>query len=284
MKTASRILGSAAFRSGFEVQDSPNYGAERRGAPMVAYTRIAREPILERGAIEAPALVVIADETLIDEPAAAPLGGVRPDTMVLIHTTSGRDLGIREPVEFADFAAMAMRTTGRISGLSTALAAAASRLVGLDQDDCLAAIEVELADAIRDRHELSGNLELAREVYALARSWPTLVWPVGTDSTSASAPRLVELELETPRRGAPSIYASANSPARRTGNWRQYRPVLERDACNRCWLCFVWCPEAAITLDDGDYPLVDYDVCKGCLLCAHECPTHAFHVEQEVRA
>ena len=51
MKTASRILGSAAFHAGLVVQDSPVYGAERPGTPMAAFTRIAREPILERGAI-----------------------------------------------------------------------------------------------------------------------------------------------------------------------------------------------------------------------------------------
>ena len=37
MKTASRILGSAAFHAGYVVQDSPIYGAERRGAPMAAF-------------------------------------------------------------------------------------------------------------------------------------------------------------------------------------------------------------------------------------------------------
>ena len=42
MKTASRILGSAAFQAGYVVQDSPVYGAERRGAPMAAFTRMAR--------------------------------------------------------------------------------------------------------------------------------------------------------------------------------------------------------------------------------------------------
>ena len=41
MKTASRLLGSAAFHAGYVVQDSPLYGAERRGAPMTACTRIA---------------------------------------------------------------------------------------------------------------------------------------------------------------------------------------------------------------------------------------------------
>ena len=46
IKTASRILGTAFFRAGFEVQDAPVYGAERRGAPMFAYVRAAREPDL----------------------------------------------------------------------------------------------------------------------------------------------------------------------------------------------------------------------------------------------
>ena len=54
MKTASRIVGSAAFHAGLVVQDSPIYGAERRGAPMSAMTRIAHEPIRERGAITRP--------------------------------------------------------------------------------------------------------------------------------------------------------------------------------------------------------------------------------------
>ena len=33
LKTASRLLGTALFLEGFEVQDAPRYGAERRGAP-----------------------------------------------------------------------------------------------------------------------------------------------------------------------------------------------------------------------------------------------------------
>jgi pyruvate ferredoxin oxidoreductase gamma subunit len=43
IKTAGRILGSALFLSGFEVQDAPRYGAERRGAPLFAYVRADRK-------------------------------------------------------------------------------------------------------------------------------------------------------------------------------------------------------------------------------------------------
>jgi 2-oxoacid:acceptor oxidoreductase delta subunit (pyruvate/2-ketoisovalerate family) len=107
--------------------------------------------------------------------------------------------------------------------------------------------------------------------------WPAAEAPLAREAA------LVELPLEPPRRAAPTIYASANTRERRTGSWRQFRPVLEKEKCNRCWLCFVSCPEAAIALDDEEYPRVELDVCKGCLLCAHECPTHAFRVEREER-
>ena len=75
MKTASRIVGSAAFQAGFVVQDAPVYGAERRGAPLAAFTRMARQSILERGAITHPDLVVVADDTLLTDPAAQPEAG-----------------------------------------------------------------------------------------------------------------------------------------------------------------------------------------------------------------
>ncbi len=57
IKTASRILGSAFFHEGFEVQDAPRYGAERRGAPMTAYVRASRTPVRERSNIRAPDLI-----------------------------------------------------------------------------------------------------------------------------------------------------------------------------------------------------------------------------------
>ncbi len=60
MKTASRILGSAFFLVGYEVQDAPRYGAVRRGAPMFAYVRADKKIIYELGIITRPDLVVVA--------------------------------------------------------------------------------------------------------------------------------------------------------------------------------------------------------------------------------
>jgi len=86
MKTASRILGSAFFKAGFEVQDAPRYGAERRGAPIFAYVRADKTVINERGIINHPDLVVVADDTLVGMPAAGVIQGMDAHTLLLINS------------------------------------------------------------------------------------------------------------------------------------------------------------------------------------------------------
>ena len=86
IKTAGRILGTAFFHAGFEVQDAPMYGAERRGAPVSASVRADRHLIRERGLITHPDLIVVVDETVIAVATAAVLLGVTPQTVVLMNT------------------------------------------------------------------------------------------------------------------------------------------------------------------------------------------------------
>ncbi len=44
--------------------------------------------------------------------------------------------------------------------------------------------------------------------------------------------------------------------------------------CNACGVCFVFCPDGAITWQEG--PVIDHGFCKGCGICVTECPGHAF--------
>lgn len=57
-----------------------------------------------------------------------------------------------------------------------------------------------------------------------------------------------------------------------TGEWRTERPVYDPDHCIQCLLCWVYCPDSAIEVDDGRVVGVDYDHCKGCGICVRECP------------
>src|SRR5262245_58597910 len=286
MKTASRIVGSAAFAAGFVVQDAPVYGAERRGAPMAAFTRMARQPILERGGIAHPDLVVVADDTLLTEPAAQPLAGCDRQCTVLLNSVSD-DAAILplishgERLVVADFTSLVLAHTQTLVALSTALGVAAACLVGLSLQESLTGLEEELTSAHLSPSQREANVHLAEAAYTLVHPWAPVQERTGKEPISFTP--VVELTFAPPTQATPSIYAITNSPERKTGSWRQFRPVLQRERCSRCWVCFVRCPDAAITLDPEDYPVVDLDVCKGCLLCAHECPTHAFSLERESR-
>lgn len=62
--TASIVLAEAAVYQGKYAQAYPEFGAERRGAPVRAYTRISDEPIRTRAPILTPDVVVVLDPSL----------------------------------------------------------------------------------------------------------------------------------------------------------------------------------------------------------------------------
>ena len=63
--TVSRLLAHAALLDGKYVQAFPEFGPERRGAPVNGYTRISDEPIVIHSHIYTPNIVVIVDPTLL---------------------------------------------------------------------------------------------------------------------------------------------------------------------------------------------------------------------------
>lgn len=67
----------------------------------------------------------------------------------------------------------------------------------------------------------------------------------------------------------------------KTGSWRTFRPEINFSKCTRCTLCWVYCPDAAITRGEDDSPKIDYDYCKGCGICTNECPTKAITMKRE---
>jgi 2-oxoacid:acceptor oxidoreductase gamma subunit (pyruvate/2-ketoisovalerate family) len=63
--TASELLARAAIYENKFVQSFPEFGPERMGAPLAAYTRISDEPINLHCAIYNPNVVVVLDPTLL---------------------------------------------------------------------------------------------------------------------------------------------------------------------------------------------------------------------------
>lgn len=276
MKTASRVLGSAFFRAGFEVQDAPRYGAERSGAPIFAYVRAARESIRERGIIHAPDLVAVADASLVAMPAAGVLQGLSATTVLLIASAEPaeewrRRLNTAGPLLVLPLAT-GQRTELRYLGVACA-GAAAGLLCGVIER---AVFEQALADEV-GAEVLEHNRELALGAYdRFAPQAGTVTEGSSVLASGYRHPEWIALPLDPADAAAPTIHAAATSVQVRTGLWRVQRPVLEAARCKRCWwVCSEACPDSAINVAADGLPSIDYDHCKGCLICVAQCPSHA---------
>ncbi len=68
-----------------------------------------------------------------------------------------------------------------------------------------------------------------------------------------------------------------------TGNWRTFRPVLDREKCNLCEMCVIFCPDACWQLDEAGNDLVlNLEFCKGCMICVEECTAGALTTADEL--
>jgi pyruvate ferredoxin oxidoreductase delta subunit len=76
------------------------------------------------------------------------------------------------------------------------------------------------------------------------------------------------------------IIEPGSSVKYKTGDWRAFKPVVDRTKCVNCLLCWIYCPDSAIIRREK-WVEVNYEHCKGCGICAHECPTKAIEMVEE---
>jgi len=65
-KTAAQLLAETSMELGNYIQAFPEYGPERAGAPIRAFTRIGKDPINIHCAVTNPKIVVVIDPTLLE--------------------------------------------------------------------------------------------------------------------------------------------------------------------------------------------------------------------------
>ena len=77
------------------------------------------------------------------------------------------------------------------------------------------------------------------------------------------------------------IRAAGNASIRKTGDWRTEKPILDKEKCVKCALCWICCPDAAIKPSESGYYESDLYYCKGCGICASVCPAKAITMVAE---
>jgi 2-oxoacid:acceptor oxidoreductase gamma subunit (pyruvate/2-ketoisovalerate family) len=83
--TGAMILAQAAYYEGYRgVTAAPFFGAERRGAPVIATNRFGPKPIRTFSLVTEPDIVIVLDETLIS--IVDVTSGLRSDGIIIINS------------------------------------------------------------------------------------------------------------------------------------------------------------------------------------------------------
>ena len=82
---AARMLASAFVQEGKSVASFPMYGFERRGAPVVAFTRIDDKPIREKTQIYNPDCIIVIDPGLLSLPTL--FTGLKPESVFILNSS-----------------------------------------------------------------------------------------------------------------------------------------------------------------------------------------------------
>jgi pyruvate ferredoxin oxidoreductase gamma subunit len=286
--TAARILAEAAYYEGFQgVQTIPFFGAERRGAPVAAFTRFSKEPIRIHSNVYAPDIVVVVDSTLFESGVAKITDGLKTGGILIINTPGNSDtvsrigslprdakvftvdatsISIKLGLEVAGLALSATpmlgafaKATGLIS-LDSMLEALSGTFHGGEGEKNLKAVETayqETVEHIVPRGQyLDGSMPISRrDRVSQFKTWKDLT----------------PLPVSKPSEGSMGT----------TGEWRVFKPVYTREKCNKCLACWVFCPENTISVDEEGYPVINYTYCKGCGVCAYVCPRKNMHLVRE---
>ena len=169
--TAATLLAEAAhlYEGYAGVAAAPSFGAERRGAPVSASTRIDSQTILRRSQVTRPDIVVVLDETLLD--VVDVTVGIRPGGTVVINAANGQaadrfDSTLRIGVSDASAAAreMGLVAAGSVV-VNTAILGALSRTTGLVTiENMMKAIRAKFSGAAGDRNAQAAQIACDRTV------------------------------------------------------------------------------------------------------------------------
>jgi 2-oxoacid:acceptor oxidoreductase gamma subunit (pyruvate/2-ketoisovalerate family) len=221
--TCAKLIAGLFGQLGFHVQTFGDYGSERAGAPVRAYTRIDRAPIRNANKVYAPGHLLVLDEALLGPHI---LEGVEPGALVLLNTP--------QPLaHFADrferyrFAVLDATAIAREHGIgstsvviiNTTIIGAYARVLGLPLDGL---------DAVYAHLGLKGDLPAAEAAFATVAVAP-----------ARAAEALTPAPVAAPSPVMPTLQHHSDLPATlKTGDWSTQVPAYVEPPAP----CNVSCP------------------------------------------
>ena len=219
--TCAKLIAALFTQMGLHVQTFGDYGSERSGAPVQAYTRVDRVAINNRNKVYRPNHLIVLDEGLLG---AQVLQGTAQGAVLLLNTRASLDsyAGRFERYRFGVIDATAIAREQGIGSssvviINTTILGAYARLLGLP----LSVLEKAYVSL-----GLGGDLVAAQHAYEQVR----VCEPVqSNDAHATSAP------LTGPAAVGTILDHSKDFPASlKTGSWSNQAPVYSEHSapCN----------------------------------------------------
>ena len=164
--TAARLLGVAAsVYEGQSAQAFPSFGPERRGAPVLGFTRISEKTITDHSQVYDCDCVIVLDETLCDVVDVA--AGLKPDGVLVINSRKDANvmaqrIGFKEASKIVtiDATEIALELLGApiVNTVMLGAAIGATNMVSIESAE--AAIDNMMSKNLREK-----NKKAARAAY-----------------------------------------------------------------------------------------------------------------------
>lgn len=168
--TASELLARAAIAEGKHIQSFPEFGPERMGAPVMAFTRISNEPIRLHCAVYNPDVVAVLDPTLLK--AVKVSEGLSDEGGIIVVNSTDKPSELRKLLSTAKGQVWTVPATEiaiRILGMpitNTAMLGAVARVTGAVD---INTIESMVKDRFRPDVAVK-NFAVVKEAYEEVRS------------------------------------------------------------------------------------------------------------------
>jgi len=167
--TASELLARAAIHEGKYIQSFPEFGPERMGAPVKAYTRISDKPINLHCAVYNPNLAIVMDPTLL---ATVPVTDGLNEEGILIVNTSKEPKKMKKELKMMEGTVwtvpatdIAMRILGRFITNTAMLGVVARATEVVKMESIEKAVKERFSGPIAEK-----NMGVIKEAYKEAKS------------------------------------------------------------------------------------------------------------------
>ena len=154
-KTAAQVLALAALAEGESVQAFPEYGPERRGAPLRAFTRLSDRPIRRHDGVTDPDLVVVIEPSLVHEVDVAE--GLREGGVLLVNAEEVPDELAGQPVRLVPATRLAAESGSGFANI--VMLGAAGAVLGAPSLELIQEAAVKTLGAKRDPASVKAAIE-----------------------------------------------------------------------------------------------------------------------------